>query len=92
MNTNLALDLLSDSRGGGGMPLAPPPMPPQGLMAHLQGGDGPGSGGGGGGPTWVSNKLIFNKSSFLSSFFDLCSHLFCNMRKEMFIYTSYFLK
>ncbi|CAL8109929.1 unnamed protein product [Orchesella dallaii] len=40
------------SSAAGAMPLAPPPLPPQGLMAHLQGGNG-NSGNNPSGPTWM---------------------------------------
>ncbi len=50
--TNLLLVILAMfSDNASGMALAPPPMPPSGLMAQLQGGNN--GGGNSSGPTWV---------------------------------------
>jgi proline- and glutamine-rich splicing factor len=52
---------MADMRGNS-MPLAPPPMPPQALMSHLEGGEE----GGQSGPTWVSprapHRFLYNCS------------------------------
>jgi len=46
------MDRMADSS-----PLAPPPMPPQGLMQHLQGRDD--SANNSEGPTWVSYQFYY---------------------------------
>lgn len=54
----LVLAMFPDRSNASGMALAPPPMPPSGLMAQLQGGNN--GGGNSSGPTWVSLSTLFN--------------------------------